>query len=125
MLTTSPTRTRRDTCDVQYVNQKNVEYVVERMPDDSDINALAEEFKTLADPTRIRIIVALKERELCVCDLASILGLTGSAVSHQLRMLRGQKLVKYRKDGKIAFYTLDDEHIDALITQGMRHVSGK
>jgi ArsR family transcriptional regulator len=96
----------------------------ETMPDDELVRDLAETFRALSDPTRVRIIWALTHRELCVSDLASLLGLTGSAVSHQLRLLRSQRLVKYRKEGKAAYYTLDDEHINHLFAEGVRHVEG-
>ena len=92
------------------------------MPTDEMVRALAETFRILSDPTRIRIVATLSRQELCVCDLAKILGLTGSAVSHQLRLLRGQRLVKYRKEGKIAYYSLDDKHISSLFAEGIRHV---
>ncbi|HPD14372.1 MAG TPA: metalloregulator ArsR/SmtB family transcription factor [Planctomycetota bacterium] len=94
------------------------------MPDDAMVHALAETFRALSDPTRVRIVLALGERELCVGDLAHLLGLTGSAVSHQLRLLRGQGLVRYRRDGKAAFYALDDEHLRNLLAEGVRHVRG-
>lgn len=87
------------------------------------IRALAETFAALSDPTRVRIIFALSEQELCVLDLARLLGLTGSAVSHQLRLLRGQRLVRYRKEGKIAYYSLDDDHIRNLLEECVKHVS--
>lgn len=86
------------------------------------VHAVAETFSALSDPTRVRILFALAENELCVLDLASLLGLTGSAVSHQLRLLRGQRLVKYRKDGKVAYYALDDDHIRNLLSECTRHV---
>ncbi len=87
------------------------------------VRALAETFGALSDPTRVRIIFALSEQELCVFDLARLLGLTGSAVSHQLRLLRGQRLVRYRKEGKVAFYSLDDDHIRNLMEECVKHVS--
>jgi DNA-binding transcriptional ArsR family regulator len=93
------------------------------MPGDRMVRALAETFAALSDPTRVRIISALSGQELCVIDLSRLLGLTGSAISHQLRLLRGQRLVKYRKEGKIAFYSLDDEHISNLIEECVHHVS--
>ena len=93
------------------------------MPGDRMVRALAETFAALSDPTRVRIIVALSGRELCVLDLSRMLELTGSAVSHQLRLLRGQRLVKYRKEGRIAFYSLDDEHISNLMEECINHVS--
>ena len=93
------------------------------MPSDRLVRALAETFGALSDPTRVRIITALADQELCVLDLSRLLGLTGSAVSHQLRLLRGQRLVKYRKEGKIAFYSLDDDHIRNLMEECIKHVT--
>jgi DNA-binding transcriptional ArsR family regulator len=92
------------------------------MPETRVINALAETFRALSDPTRVRLISALSRKEMCVQDLSELLGLTGSAVSHQLRLLRGQRLVRYRKEGKMAYYTLDDDHIKHLFAEGVRHV---
>jgi len=112
-----------DTCEVEFVDEKRVRAAMASMPGDGVVNALAETFRVLSDPTRVRIIAALSRQELCVCDLAKLLKLTGSAVSHQLRLLRGQRLVKYRKEGKSAYYSLDDNHIRRLFAQGMRHVS--
>jgi ArsR family transcriptional regulator len=84
--------------------------------------ALAETFKVLGDATRVRILDALSRSELCVCDIAQLLGLSESAVSHQLRLLRGMRLVRARRDGRMVFYTLDDQHIVRLFEQGMEHV---
>ena len=84
--------------------------------------ALAETFKVLGDVTRVRILDALSRSELCVCDLAQLIGLSESAVSHQLRLLRGMRLVRSRRDGRMVFYTLDDQHIVRLFEQGMEHV---
>jgi len=92
------------------------------MPPDGTVHALAETFRAMSDPTRVRIIAALAKQELCVSDLAEMVGLTTSAISHQLRLLRGQRLVKYRKEGKLVFYMLDDEHIERLFAEGLRHV---
>jgi DNA-binding transcriptional ArsR family regulator len=85
--------------------------------------SLADTFKTLGDPTRVKILYALLQKELCVCDIAAVIGISDSAVSHQLRVLRGQKLVKFRRDGKILYYSLDDNHVSALFAQGLEHVS--
>ena len=93
------------------------------MPSDRMVRALAETFGTLSDPTRVRILSALSGQELCVFDLARLLGLSGSAISHQLRLLRGQRLVKYRKEGKIAYYSLDDDHIRNLMEECIKHVT--
>ena len=123
MVTKQKSTIQNDACDVLCVDKKAVDAALRAMPSKNVVFALSETFKTLADPTRLRIIAALSERELCVCDLAEILGVTGSAVSHQLRLLRGQRLVKYRKDGKIAYYTLDDEHVRTLISQAVMHIS--
>jgi len=112
-----------DVCEIQCVNEPDVQAALAAMPDDAVVLSLAETFRTLADPTRLRMIAALRERELCVCDLASMLKLTGSAVSHQLRILRCQRLVRYRKEGKIAYYSLDDAHVQTLISQGIQHIS--
>lgn len=83
---------------------------------------LAETFKILGDPTRVKILDVLAKREMCVCDLAKTLHMGQSAVSHQLRILRGARLVKYRKDGKEAWYSLDDGHIMVLFSQGLEHI---
>ncbi|MEJ6949951.1 metalloregulator ArsR/SmtB family transcription factor [Halanaerobiaceae bacterium ANBcell28] len=86
---------------------------------------LAEIFKTIGDPTRIKILYALKEQELCVCDLSELLEMSSSAISHQLRVLRTNKLVKYRKEGRIVYYSLDDDHVLCLFSQGLQHVMEK
>lgn len=106
-----------------YINAASVRAAGIAMPGDRMVRALAETFSALSDPTRIRILSALGGQELCVIDLARFLGLTGSAVSHQLRLLRGQRLVKYRKEGRIAYYSLDDDHIRNLMEECIQHVS--
>lgn len=85
--------------------------------------ALAETFKVLGDPTRVRILLALSARELCVCDLAELFDVTPSAVSHQLRILRAHRLVKARREGKLVYYNLDDDHVRTLFAEGLRHVT--
>lgn len=86
------------------------------------VGALAETFKVLGDPTRLRISSALAQEELCVCDLATLLGVSQSVVSHSLRALRQMRLVRYRREGKIAYYALDDAHIESLLAEGFRHI---
>ena len=113
------------TCEMTFVNIKKVEEVRKKLKPDSTINQLAESFKVLGDSTRLKIIYVLSQTELCVCDIAALLGLTDSAVSHQLRVLRNMRLVKYRKEGKMAYYTLDDEHIESLFKEGLKHVEEK
>ena len=111
-------------CEEYCVDVDRVREAMKGLPDDRLVNALAETFRALSGPTRVRIISALSRHELCVCDLAKLLDLTGSAVSHQLRLLRGQRLVRYRKVGKVAYYALDDDHIRHLFAEGVRHVEG-
>jgi DNA-binding transcriptional ArsR family regulator len=111
-----------DSCEIQFVDEQNVENARKAMKSAETISLLAETFKILGDPTRIRIAFALSKEELCVCDIANLLGVSQSAISHSLRTLRQMKLVKFRKEGKIAFYTLDDDHIANLLEEGFRHV---
>jgi len=93
-----------------------------RLLGDGSASALAETFKVLGDVTRVRILDALSRAELCVGDLAELLGVSESAVSHQLRLLRGMRLVRPRRDGRLVFYALDDHHIVGLFAQGLQHV---
>lgn len=104
------------------VHEDTVKKVVSEMPPDELLYDLAELFKVFGDTTRIRILYALFEAELCVGDIAQLLGLTQTAVSHQLRVLKANKLVKFRREGKIVFYSLADEHVCSIINQGMEHV---
>jgi len=92
------------------------------MPDDEILYDLADLFKIFADSTRIKILYALLESELCVCDIAQLLGMNQSAISHQLRVLKQSKLVKYRREGKAILYSLADGHVRAILDQGMEHV---
>lgn len=110
-----------DTCDVPFVDEEKVAAVRGRMKPEAVFTSMAEIFKALSDPTRVKILYALSLRELCVCDLANLLGKTSSTVSHQLRLLRHMKLVKFRKAGKIAYYALDDAHIHNLFREGLKH----
>jgi ArsR family transcriptional regulator len=90
--------------------------------DDSTLQSLSETFKMLGDPTRLKICLALQRRELCVSDIASVAGISESAVSHQLRLLKTMRLVRYRREGKMTYYMLDDLHIERLIALGTQHV---
>lgn len=121
LITLSPTASR-DVCDVHYVNEKHVKAVQRVMVSDEVAAALAETFKVLSDPTRVKILCALSKAELCVCDLSALLGMNESAISHHLRLLKALKLVKYRREGRMAYYSLDDEHIEKLFQQGLEHV---
>lgn len=111
-----------DACEIEFIDERKVKRVLRSMKSSEAVAALAETFKILGDPTRVRIAYSLAREELCVCDLANLLGVSQSAVSHSLRALRQMKLVRFRRDGKIAYYTLDDEHIAHLIDEGFRHV---
>ena len=93
-----------------------------RMRSEESIARLAETFRALGDPTRAKILHALGQTDLCVCDLASLVGSSESAVSHQLRLLRGLRLVKYRRAGRHIYYSLADDHVSTLIAQGLEHV---
>ena len=99
-----------------------VNEVKKRIPQDEMIYDLAEFFKVFADSTRMKIIYALMENELCVCDIANIVQTTQSAISHQLRLLKQAKLVKFRKEGTTTFYSLDDEHIKEIVKKGCEHI---
>lgn len=104
------------------IHPETVDEVSRHMPGDEVLFDLAELFKVFGDSTRVRILSALSYSELCVNDLSALLGMTQSAISHQLKALRSAKLVKVRKDGKAACYSLDDEHVNAIIALGMQHV---
>lgn len=112
-----------DICEVTCIHQDKVKEVRRQMIDEDMAQSLAGIFKTLGDPTRVKLLFALMKRELCVCDLAAVIGTSESAVSHQLRILRTQKLVKFRRDGKILYYSLADDHVTRLFEQGFEHVT--
>ena len=111
------------------LNQENLEVhedivkrVQDKQPDDEYLYELADLFKVFGDTTRIKILYALFESELCVGDIALVLGMSQSAVSHQLRVLKDSKLIKFRREGKVIFYSLDDEHVRTIMSMGMEHV---
>jgi len=111
-----------DACERPCVHLEKVEKVREALLDEDAATGLAEIFSLLGDRTRVRILHALSLGELCVCDISAALGMTSSAISHQLRLLRTAKLVRARKEGKNVFYALDDGHVHSLMTQGLEHV---
>lgn len=122
-MTTAETAIRSpDICEEHYVDEAKALKAAQELPDEATLQELAETFKVLSSPTRLKILHALSNRELCVCDLASLLGSTESAVSHQLRLLRGMRLVRYRRKGKLAFYSLDDHHVHQLFQAGLEHM---
>lgn len=110
-------------CDYMHVHQEIVAQVNQNMPDEEILYDLAELFKIFGDSTRIRILYVLFESEMCVCDIAQLLGMSQSAISHQLRSLKQSKLVKYRREGKTVFYSLADTHVRTILNQGMEHVA--
>lgn len=109
-------------CEVVSIHKDAVNNVKKNMKSEEVIARLAETFSALSNPTRAKIIFALLNEELCVCDLAHLIGLSSSAISHQLRILRNLNIVKYRKDGKVVYYSLTDKHIEKLFNQGLEHV---
>jgi ArsR family transcriptional regulator, lead/cadmium/zinc/bismuth-responsive transcriptional repressor len=114
---------KSDTPSVTFIEKEKVKSVRKKMKSERFFHYLAETFRAMSDPTRTKIIYALsQEKELCVHDMAAIIGTTNSAISHQLRTLRNMKLVKYNKVGRVTFYALDDIHINNLFAEGLRHV---
>ena len=109
-------------CDVTEEHEGIISRVRAEMPADEALYDLAELFKIFGDSTRIRILYALFESEMCVCDIARLLNMTQSAISHQLRLLKQSKLVKNRRDGKTVYYSLADDHVRTVINQGMDHI---
>lgn len=109
-------------CEFLHVHQDIVEAVQQQMPEEERLYDLAELYKVFGDSTRIRILYVLFEAEMCVCDIAQLLSMSQSAISHQLRVLKQSRLVKYRRDGKTVFYSLADDHVRAILGQGMDHV---
>ena len=118
-------RNESDRCDCKVIHEDVVNAVKEKMPSEEKLYDLAELFKVFGDTTRVKILWALDESEMCVCDLAVLLNMTRSAISHQLRILRQARLVKYRKEGKIVYYSLDDEHVKHIFDQGLIHINEK
>lgn len=111
-----------DRCEITLIDKKKVRHLQRKMKSAEAVSLLAQTFKILGDPTRVKITFALAKEELCVCDLANLLQVSQSVVSHSLRALRQMRLVRFRKEGKISYYTLDDEHIEHLIDEGFLHV---
>jgi ArsR family transcriptional regulator len=111
-----------DTCSYLCVHEDVVAQVRAHFPQEEHLVSLAELFKTFGDGTRVRILYVLLEAEVCVCDLAALLGMTQSAVSHQLRILKTARLIKARRDGKTVFYSLADDHVATLLRNGMEHI---
>src|SRR5438094_10383370 len=124
MKTSSDASVPLERCQVECVEPEKAAAVRERLPGEAVSQDLAETFRVLADPGRVRLIAALLEGgELCVCDLAAVTGISQTACSHNLRLLRSSRLVRYRKQGRNVYYSLDDAHIRLLLDVGLQHVS--
>ena len=112
-------------CDCNMIHQEVVKETLEKMPKQELFNQLAEFFKIIGDPTRTKILFALDQNEMCVCDIANVLGMTKSSISHQLAALRQSGIVKSRRDGKEVYYTLDDDHVKQVFEIGIEHIEHK
>lgn len=111
-----------ESCKCDFIHEDLVNEAKENMPKEEMLYDLAELFKVFGDTTRVKILYALFSSEMCVCDIANLLGMTQSAISHQLRVLKQARLVKYRKEGKVVYYSLDDEHVENVFRQGLDHI---
>ncbi len=110
------------TCNCIDIHNEVISEVKNTMPQEEMLYDLAELFKVFGDTTRIKILYALFSKEMCVCDIADLLGMTHSAISHQLRVLKQARLVKFRKEGKVVYYSLDDEHVSQIFDCGLHHI---
>ncbi|MBD7912865.1 MULTISPECIES: metalloregulator ArsR/SmtB family transcription factor [Clostridium] len=110
-------------CSCTVIHEDIVSKVKESIPKEETLYDLADLFKVLGDSTRIKILCVLFEAEMCVCDIAALLGMTQSAISHQLRVLKQARLVKYKREGKVVYYSLDDDHVKGIFDQGLSHIS--
>lgn len=110
-------------CEFMHAHKDHVEKVRSQMPPEETLYDLAELYKVFGDSTRVKILYVLFEKEMCVCDIAALLNMTVSAISHQLRVLKNARLVRYRREGKTIFYSLADEHVHAILAQGMEHIT--
>ncbi len=106
-----------------HAHPESIEKIRENMPDEDTLIDLSELFKVFGDSTRIKILTALSCGELCVCDIGAAVGMTSSAVSHQLRILKNARLVSFRRDGKTIFYSLADDHVGTMLSQGIEHIN--
>lgn len=110
-------------CELLHAHPERIAKIRENMPDEDTLIDLSELFKVFGDSTRIKILTALSCGELCVCDIGAAVGMTSSAVSHQLKILKNAELVRFRREGKTVFYSLADSHVDAILEQGFEHVN--
>ena len=113
----------QEICESVVIHKEVVENTKTKMPDDTSLNELADFFKIFGDSTRVRILWTLSLNQMCVCDIAALLNMSQSSISHQLRVLKQNKFVKNRRDGKVVYYSLLDEHISYILKQGLTHIS--
>lgn len=111
-----------DLCSIKCINEEKVKETLKTIPQKEHINQMADIFKALSDPSRLKIVLALLIQEHCVCDIAAVCSQSESAISHQLRLLRTLKIVKKRRQGKTIYYSLDDTHVASLINMSLKHV---
>ena len=109
-------------CNCTIIHDEVVNEVREKLPKETTLYNLAELFKVFGDTTRVKILYSLFEQEMCVCDISALLNMTQSAISHQLRVLKQARLVKFRREGKVIYYSLDDNHIKHIFNEGLNHV---
>lgn len=114
-----------DACGCNVVHEDVINRVRKVMPPEEKLYDLADFFKVFGDTTRVKIIYALLKEEMCVCDISILLGMNQSAISHQLRVLRQARIVKFRKEGRVVYYSLDDEHVESILEQGFTHINHK
>lgn len=110
-----------EACEVRCINPSKVKRLSKSIPNSGSLKRLSDIFQILSDPNRLRVLHCLSQEEVCVCDLSAVLGMTVSALSHQLRLLRALNLVKSRRDGRIVYYSLADEHVAKLVEMGLEH----
>jgi DNA-binding transcriptional ArsR family regulator len=122
MVDLKPMLPAEDVCRARVVHKERVQQAKEEAIPDAELDRLASTYNVLGDSTRLRIVMALKDVEMCVCDLAAFLGISESAVSHQLRRLKDLALVKKRRDGQVLYYSLDDDHVASLLNIGLAHI---
>jgi len=109
-------------CEATFIDEKKINKVKKHLPEENTLLGLSEIFKVLGDSTRLKILLSISSTELCVCDISALIGVSISAISHQLRLLKNARLVKYRKEGKMVYYSLDDNHIKSIVNEAKKHV---
>jgi len=121
LLSTIKIAREGETCEAKCVNPGKVKRIAKLFPQSETLSRISDLFQLLSDPNRIKILFALSKEEICVCDLSALLGMSDSAVSHQLRLLRALRLVKSRKDGRVVYYSLSDSHVTRLLEMSLEH----